>query len=84
MAAAQESSDELIDIAAALDEDIEVELPWQGTIYRYPKSFFLAHALEHGTEHRTEIRIGLKIVAAKAPDLDGWEFAASAGYGTEE
>jgi hypothetical protein len=40
-------------------------------------------ALEHGTEHRTEIRIGLELVGATAPELDGWEFAASAGYGTE-
>jgi uncharacterized damage-inducible protein DinB len=83
IAAAQASSDELVDIAAALDEDVEVGLPWQGKVYRYPKSFFLAHALEHGTEHRTEMRIGLEIVGAIAPELDGWEFATSAGYGTE-
>jgi hypothetical protein len=72
LAVAQESSDELIALASALDEDVVVGLPWRGTVYRYPESFFLAHALEHGTEHRTEIRIGLEIVGAVAPELDGW------------
>src|SRR2546421_5050105 len=44
---AVESSDDLIATAEALDEDADVDLPWQGNSLYYPKSFFLAHAIEH-------------------------------------
>ncbi len=76
-----ESSDELIAIAEELDQDVEVDLPYGPKTYRYPKSFFLAHALEHGVEHRTEIRFGLAHLGLDAPDLDGWPYSVEAGYG---
>ncbi len=81
IAIAAETSDELIAIAAALERDGEVALPWQGTAYRYPTSFFLVHALEHGVEHRTEIKLALARHGVATPDLDGWPFAAAMGYG---
>jgi len=80
---AASSGDDLIAIAAGLDEDELVALPYQGKTYEYPKSFFLLHAIEHGIEHRTEIKVTLLRIGIETPDLDGWFFASVAGYGRE-
>ena len=77
------SGDDLIAIAASLDEDELVALPYQGKTYEYPKSFFLLHAIEHGVEHRTEIKLTLALIGIETPDLDGWFYAPAAGYGRE-
>ena len=77
------SSDQLIAIAEALEQDVDVDLPYGLKTYRFPRSFFLTHALEHGVEHRTEIRVGLAHLGIEAPDLDGWAYAAEVGYGRE-
>jgi uncharacterized damage-inducible protein DinB len=77
------SSDELIAIAEGLEQDADVDLPYGSKTYRFPKSFFLTHALEHGVEHRTEIRFALGHLGVEALDLDGWPYAAEAGYGAE-
>jgi uncharacterized damage-inducible protein DinB len=77
------TADELIAVAEALDEDVEVTLPWQGKRYRYPRGFFLLHALTHGVEHRTEIKLLLAQLGVETLDLDGWPYAAAAGYGQE-
>ena len=66
---AVDTSDELIAIAASLGDDEEVDLPYRGKTYRYPKSFFLLHALEHGVEHRTEIKLALALVGIPTPTL---------------
>lgn len=52
-----------------------------GKAYRYPRSFFLVHAVEHGGEHRTEVKLTLAHFGITTPDLDGWQYAAAAGYG---
>ena len=80
---AASTSDELISIAEQLEDDEEVDLPYQGKTYRYPKRFFLVHAMEHSTEHRTEVKVALAHVGVETPDLDGWPYSASAGYGQE-
>jgi uncharacterized damage-inducible protein DinB len=49
--------------------------------YRYPKRFFLVHALEHGVEHRTEVKVALGYIGVETPDLDGWPYSAAAEYG---
>ncbi len=77
------SNHELIAIAEALDADSDVDLPFGGKVYRYPKSFFLVHAVEHGAEHRTEIKVTLGNAGIATPDLDGWSYAVAAGYGRE-
>jgi uncharacterized damage-inducible protein DinB len=77
------TSDELIKIADGMDTDSEVDLPWQGKLYRYPLSFFLLHAIEHGVEHRTEIKVTMAELGVERPDLDGWSFSEAAGYGKE-
>ncbi len=77
------ASDDLIAIAESLDEDREIDLPFQGKIYRFPASFFLTHALAHGVEHRTQITLMLAQGGLVSPDLDGWAYANAAGYGTE-
>jgi uncharacterized damage-inducible protein DinB len=80
---AASSGDDLIAIAAGLDEDDLVALPFRGKKYEYPKSFFLLHAIEHGVEHRTEIKLTLALTDIDTPDLDGWSYSEAAGYGRE-
>ena len=77
------TSDELTVIAEHLEDDEDVDLPYQGKVYRYPKRFFLVHAMEHSTEHRTEVKLALAHIGVETPDLDGWPYAVSAGYGQE-
>ncbi len=83
IALAVASSDALIGIAEGLDVDSEVDVPWLGKTYRFPKSFFLLHALEHGVEHRTEIKIALAAAGIATPDLDGWSYSTAMSYGRE-
>jgi uncharacterized damage-inducible protein DinB len=77
------TSDELIAIANEMSRDVDVDLPYYGKTYRFPRSFFLLHALTHGIEHRTEIKVTLNHFGIETPDLDGWNYAAAAGYGEE-
>ncbi len=78
---AASTSDELIFIAEQLEDNEEVDLSYQGKTYRYPKRFFLVHAMEHSTEHRTEVKVALAHIGVETPDLDGWPYSESAGYG---
>ena len=78
-----EGSDELIAIASALRDDEEVDLPFRGKVFRFPKVFFLTHALEHATTHRTEITVALTHLGIEHPELDGWMYSVAAGYGRE-
>jgi hypothetical protein len=39
--------------------------------------------MEHGTEYRTELKAALAHIGIETPDLDGWHYAQSAGYGQE-
>jgi len=80
---ANDTSDKLLDIAMHLQNDEDVALSYQDKSYRFPKRFFLVHAIEHGTEHRTEVKAALAQIGVETPDLDGWNYAASAGYGQE-
>lgn len=80
---ANDTSDKLLDIAMHLQDEEEVVLPYQGKSYKFPKRFFLVHAIEHGTEHRTEVKVALSQIGVETPDLDGWNYAESAGYGQE-
>ena len=82
--AATTSADALVAMAETLEADAEVSSPFRGKSYRYPKSFFLVHAMAHGTEHRTEVALTLAHFGIATPDLDGWQYAAAAGYGGEE
>lgn len=80
---ARESADLLVAIAEALDEDSDVALAYMRRVFVFPKSFFLVHAAVHGVEHRTEIKVALARLGVETPDLDGWPYSASAGYGHE-
>jgi uncharacterized damage-inducible protein DinB len=80
---ARESSDGLVAIAERLVEEEEVALPYMGKAYGFPKSFFLVHAVAHGVEHRTEIKVALAQLGVETPDLDGWPYGGSEGYGQE-
>ena len=80
---ARDTSETLIRIAEQLHDDEEVELPYRENTYRFPKRFFLVHALEHGVHHRTEVKVALSQIGIKTPGLDGWDYAGVAGYGQE-
>jgi uncharacterized damage-inducible protein DinB len=80
---AASTSDELIAIAEQLGADEAVGLPYQGKTYHYPKRFFLVHAMQHSTEHRTEVKVALAHIGIETPDLDGWRYSQSVGYGQE-
>jgi uncharacterized damage-inducible protein DinB len=77
------TSEEIVSIAEQLDDDEEVDLPYQGKTYRFPTRFFLTQAMEHGVEHRTEVKVALGHLGVETPDLDGWNYSAAAGYGQE-
>lgn len=83
VAIAGETSDALIMIAEQLKGGEEVELSYRGKSYRFPKRFFLVHALEHGVHHRTEVKVALGSMGVKLPSLDSWNYAGAAGYGAE-
>lgn len=78
---AQDTSQELIAIAEQMDGEEEVDLAYQGNKYRYPKRFFLVHALEYSIEHRTEVKAALGQIGIETPDLDEWAYSQAAGYG---
>jgi hypothetical protein len=52
VAVATRTNEELIAIARSIEADAEVDLPYMGEVYRFPKVFFLVAAMEHGVEHR--------------------------------
>ncbi len=83
MVIAAETSEALPAAASALDVDADVVLSYQRKGHRYPKSFFLLHAIQHGIEHRTQIGVMLAQLGHEAPNLDGWAFAEHAGLGEE-
>lgn len=78
---AEQSGAELLAIAEQADLYAEVELHYQGTVSRWPRSFFLIAAVEHGAEHRTEIKMTLESLGIETPNLDGWWYAAANGIG---
>ena len=80
-AVAAETSDALVAASSALGGDADVVLAFAGKSYRYPKSFFLVHAMQHGVEHRTQIGTMLSALGCETPDLDGWAFAGATGLG---
>jgi len=80
---ADQSSNELIDIARSSEPADVVDLPWQGKAYRYPVRFFLVHAVSHGVEHRTETKLVLAQQGIATPDLDAWQYAQARGHGAE-
>jgi uncharacterized damage-inducible protein DinB len=79
----RQSSDDLIAIAAELDAEAAADLAWQGKVFRFPKDFFLVHAMAHGTDHRTEIKLALASMGVATPDLDGWHWAEAAQLSQE-
>lgn len=80
---AERTNDELLAIAETIDVEAEVDLPYMGKVYRFPKVFFLVAAIAHGVEHRTEIKVALAQIVVETPDLDGWFYASAMGYGEE-
>lgn len=81
--AVRASGERLITPAAALEEDSPLDYEYLGKTYRFPRSFFLAHAVAHGDQHRSEIKLALAALGVPTPDLDGWNWAADTGIGGE-
>jgi uncharacterized damage-inducible protein DinB len=80
---ARESGVRLVDLAASLDAEVQVEFLEGGKRYLFPKSFFIAAAAEHGDQHRSEIKMALAAMGLPSPDLDGWNWAGATGIGGE-
>jgi uncharacterized damage-inducible protein DinB len=80
---ADQTSRELVSLADQMDPMSEVDLAHHGKVHRYPKRFLLAGAVEHGIRHRTEVSVNLASIGLPMPDLDGWAYGRSAGYGAE-
>jgi uncharacterized damage-inducible protein DinB len=80
---ARDSSQRLIDIAAATNEERHVAFEEGGKRYAFPLSFFLAHAVAHGDQHRSEIKMAMAVLGVASPDLDGWNWARDSGIGGE-
>jgi uncharacterized damage-inducible protein DinB len=80
---AQATGDALVAAAAALEDDAQIVVPYAGGRSVFPASFFLTHALAHGVEHRTQIAGMMSRAGLTPPDLDGWQYAAAAGFGAE-
>lgn len=78
-----DTSEELIAIAEELEYNEEVDLPYGGKSYRFPRRFFLVHAIAHGAEHRTEVKVALGHIGVETPDLDAWGYSAAMEYGQE-
>ena len=83
IAIATRTSDDLIAIAEEMDEEGTIDLAWQGKSFRFPRRFFLVHAVAHGAEHRTEVKTALAQQGVPTPDLDAWQYASAMGYGAE-
>lgn len=83
IAIAEQTSEELVERAGKLEVGEDVELPYQGKIYRYPKLYFFVAVIGHSAEHRTEVKVALNQIGVSTPDLDGWFYAEAAGYGDE-
>jgi hypothetical protein len=83
IAIADQTSGELVSLAEQLDPMSEVDLAHHGKVHRYPKRFLLASAVEHGVRHRTELSVNLASIGLPMPDLDGWAYGRSVGYGAE-
>jgi len=83
IALATRAGDDLIDIAGALESEADVDLPYVGKAFHFPRSFFLVRAIEHGVEHRTEIKVALNQLGVTTPNLDGWPWSVAAGNGQE-
>ena len=83
IAIADETSRELVSLAEQLDPTSEVDLAHHGKVHRYPKRFLMANVVEHGVRHRTELSVNLASIGLPMPDLDGWAYGRSAGYGAE-
>ena len=76
-------NDALIDVAEAMTLDTDVVVPYMDKRPVFPKSLFLTHAFAHGVLHRTEICVMMRSLGVAPPNLDGWEYAAAAGFGQD-
>ena len=83
IAAAARTSDGLIALAEEMDDRDTIDLAWQGNSFRFPRRFFLVHAVAHGAEHRTGVKVALAQQGVATPDLDAWQYASAMGYGAE-
>jgi uncharacterized damage-inducible protein DinB len=80
---AEATGEALITAAESMIEDHDVVVPYAGKQPMFPRSFFLTHAFAHGAQHPTEIVLMLEQLGLPAPNLDGWEYAAAAGFGAD-
>lgn len=64
----------LIEWAPKVGVGDTVEVDWDGTPRRVPKSIILIQAINHATEHREQVKAILTELGIEPPDLSGWEY----------
>lgn len=76
--AATASCARLLDIARAADEEEYVVQGFRygGARFEISKAFLLTHAIAHSAAHREQLLTALTSIGRRAPDLDGWAYAA--------
>ena len=64
----------LIEWAPKVQADDTVQLDWEGTPCKVPKTIILTQAINHATEHRAQIMTILTQLGIQPPDLDSWSY----------
>jgi uncharacterized damage-inducible protein DinB len=64
----------LIEWAPKVGDGDTVEVDWDGTPRKVPKSIILNQVINHATEHREQVKAILTELGIEPPDLSGWEY----------
>ncbi len=70
----QRSGEGFVAAAPQVQPEESVEVDWDGTPRRVPKTVLLLQAINHATEHRTQIMAMLTQLGIEPPELSGWRY----------
>jgi uncharacterized damage-inducible protein DinB len=64
----------LVEWAPKVQGDDAVQIDWEGTSRRVPKTIILTQVINHATEHRAQIMVILTQLGIEPPDLSSWSY----------
>ena len=64
----------LIEWAPKVQADDTVQIDWDGTPRKVPKTIILTQVINHATEHRAQIMAILTQLGIQPPELDSWTY----------
>ncbi len=64
----------LIEWAPKVRAGDTVQVDWEGTPRKVPKTIILTQVINHATEHRAQIMATLTHLGVQPPDLDSWSY----------